>query len=780
MKFLYFLLALLAVFGIARGDELVINEFLASNDTSQADQDGDHDDWIELYNGSGSALSLSGFHLSDDPSDLTQWTFPDTVIAAHGYLTVWADEDDDQRGLHANFKLSASGESLYLMDDATDTVDAVTWGTQVTDVSYGRFPDGVGAWRTMYPSFNGPNHNAGPGGSDTTLAVFGDTLIHSINLDFYIEHWQDTLQYNFEVLDQEYLPARLTFDGVVVLDSIGVRYKGHSSYEQSRATPKKPFELDINEYRDQDLMGLKKLNMSNCVNDPSFMRETLAYGLARRLGPAPRTAYANLSINDTLLGFYAVIEQIDKTFLGRYFQDNAANLYKAGDDGTSMEFHGTDPTEYADEYELKTNEEENDWSGLIGFLNVLNNTSDARFPDSIQARLNVDGCLRFLALNMVMSNFDSYTGSGRNFYLYDDRVSGQMQFMPWDFNESFGVYSNGFDVFTQDAVTIPNLAERPLTRRLLAVDSLRTVYLSYIRQLIDGPAHADTIAAMTARLRPVIQASVLADTNKLYTDAAFSTNIESNVFVGIGHLIPGLTSFARIRNANLRLQVSTNRVYPGDTDNNGIVNALDVLPIARYFLQTGAVRDSAAFSWNPCRAVLWTTAAATYADGGGDGRVDEHDVLAIGINWQNSHAANSASFEIDPVHTPLSTAEAAHLRTIYHSLSGASQAVLDMKSLMASLLTDEPAPAEFALAQNYPNPFNQGTLIAFSLPQADRVTLTVLNLLGQVVAAPIAAEQRSAGTHSLYFDAAGLTSGVYFYRLQTGQGSRLHKMVILR
>ena len=141
-------------------DGVVINEFMASNDNSVTDQDGEYDDWIELYNNSTEGIDLSGYYLTDDGTNPTKWSFPDgTSIEADGYLIVWADNDTDQGGLHANFKLSRSGESITL-SNAIDTsiVDYVDYQEQTTDISYGRFPNGVGDFQIMdIVTFNGDN-----------------------------------------------------------------------------------------------------------------------------------------------------------------------------------------------------------------------------------------------------------------------------------------------------------------------------------------------------------------------------------------------------------------------------------------------------------------------------------------------------------------------------------------------------------------------------------------------------------------------------------------------
>ncbi len=148
---------------ITSTSDVTVNEFLADNESIAADQDGEYDDWIELYNNTDSDISLNGFFLSDDGTDLTQWCFPDTSIPANDYLIVWADNDEEQTDLHANFKLSSSGETLYFLTPDSTIINAVTFGVQAPDSSTGRYPDGVGSFITMDPSFSATNRNTTAG-----------------------------------------------------------------------------------------------------------------------------------------------------------------------------------------------------------------------------------------------------------------------------------------------------------------------------------------------------------------------------------------------------------------------------------------------------------------------------------------------------------------------------------------------------------------------------------------------------------------------------------------
>ncbi|RKU31342.1 hypothetical protein C6497_02290 [Candidatus Poribacteria bacterium] len=144
---------------------VVINELMADNDNIVADPQGDYDDWLELYNPSDSAIMLTGLYLSDKEDNPTKWQFPDnTEIGANGYLIVWLDEDHDNEeateGLHANFRLSKSGELVLFVDNDTEgneVLDRVEFGAQETDTAYGRLPDGTGDFQIVKPTPGAPN-----------------------------------------------------------------------------------------------------------------------------------------------------------------------------------------------------------------------------------------------------------------------------------------------------------------------------------------------------------------------------------------------------------------------------------------------------------------------------------------------------------------------------------------------------------------------------------------------------------------------------------------------
>jgi hypothetical protein len=141
----------------ATNTPVIINELMADNARTYADPQGQFDDWIELHNITDAPVSLTGRYLTDEPTNPRKWQFPTgTTIPADGYLVVWADENgSDSPGLHVSFKLSKTGEEVFLIDTDENhnlILDHVSFGDQQTDLSYGRPAADPDTWSILRPS----------------------------------------------------------------------------------------------------------------------------------------------------------------------------------------------------------------------------------------------------------------------------------------------------------------------------------------------------------------------------------------------------------------------------------------------------------------------------------------------------------------------------------------------------------------------------------------------------------------------------------------------------
>jgi hypothetical protein len=131
---------------------LVLNELMAANGGIAHDPQGQSDDWVEIYNAGSQTIDLAGMYLTDDFASLEKWKVPANVpqltrVPAKGYVVIWLDGDTADAGLHASFALDSGGDQIALFDtDGTTLIDAISFGGQRGNISYGRYPDGANAW----------------------------------------------------------------------------------------------------------------------------------------------------------------------------------------------------------------------------------------------------------------------------------------------------------------------------------------------------------------------------------------------------------------------------------------------------------------------------------------------------------------------------------------------------------------------------------------------------------------------------------------------------------
>ncbi|MEM6769625.1 MAG: CotH kinase family protein, partial [Bacteroidota bacterium] len=311
------------------------------------------------------------------------------------------------------------------------------------------------------------------------------TTIQTIEITFSQSNWDQLLDNAYATTGDYILAQSVAINGVV-FDSIGVKYKGNSTYNANQV--KNPFHIELDTYKDHEYDGFTDLKLSNVAKDPSFLREVLSYQILRQYMDAPLSNYANVWVNGQLMGLYSNSESISRKFVEEHYgsKDNTRVKCSPPDgagpqasDLPNLAYLGQDSAAYYAAYEMKS---DGGWQELIDLCDTLANA-----PDELGRILDIDRVLWMLAFNNVLVNLDSYTGRfAQNYYLYRDDYQRFLATV-WDLNESFGVFSDSgtirFGSTTQKAQMSPTLhendADYPLISQLLAIPEYRRKYLAH-------------------------------------------------------------------------------------------------------------------------------------------------------------------------------------------------------------------------------------------------------------------------------------------------------------
>lgn len=328
-------------------------------------------------------------------------------------------------------------------------------------------------------------------------------------------------------------------DGATVLLDSG-RFSLGNSGNRTLGAPKRSWKVEL-EDDDETLTGMSCFNLKSMFNDPSQMREALAWRIFRQAGVvAPRHTFARFAINGRYLGLFSLIEQVDKAFLSdRFGSRHRGNVFKVycGDIGAGTLAHrvgadgddsgrqyvapGDDPT-----YRLKSYSHEPDaesYDDLAGFIRTINGIGlaggDERFEtdafaDAVREVFDVESFLRWASVNVLVGAWDNYFATPANYYLYNGgRAAGSQDlitqpyftWIPWDYDNTFGIDYFGTDWQYTDLLDWPANTERywghrhrshiPLVQNLLRHRQFRRYYLDHVEHLLDTVFNPATIDA---------------------------------------------------------------------------------------------------------------------------------------------------------------------------------------------------------------------------------------------------------------------------------------------
>lgn len=464
--------------------------------------------------------------------------------------------------------------------------------------------------------------------ADQAAPFFDSSQVREIRLYFTDADWYNTLYKSHSSDSQDpYFPARFQY-GDAVIPSIGVRFKGNASFRRSSSV-KKSFKLDFNEYDSESrFLGLKKLNLNNGDLQPDFLREKLFLDFAAKYIPTLRAVHTRVYVNDEYWGLYIAVEEPDKTMMqSRFGDDEDGNLFEAAESNATLSYLGTDLTRYQQLYELKTNEKANDYSDLIEFLDILNNTSTAELPSRLEPICDIQNMLYGIALNILFVNLDSYAGSASEFMLYHRQDTGQFIHVHWDLNESFGTTGDGSPRITNPPALDPfwlpaslsgpgpsGSSARPLMTKLWADDTYKRTYLRQLARMLREGFDTASMQARSKQLADIIRPDVYADPNKFYSNTDFETAQTSAVSTGQIR-IPGLSDFVARRVAYLR-PVLNSYARPADLRINEVMSVNADPWVEIHNLGPGTVDLTGLYlSDSPANPTKWALPAGKLADG---------------------------------------------------------------------------------------------------------------------------------------------------------------------
>ena len=269
------------------------------------------------------------------------------------------------------------------------------------------------------------------------VALYEPTVLRTLFFEFENEDWEQELE-DFHNTDVD-VPATLTVDGKTY-ENVGMRFRGASSYGMVPTGYKRSFNVSIDMAdEDQRLDGYKTLNLLNSAGDASLMSTILYSHVASQYIPVPKSNHVRVVINGENWGVYVNVQQFDKVFLSEHYESSKGTRWKVtgspNADG-GLRYLGDDLEEYKQRFDMKSNDGKKAWNALVELCRTLNETPLEDLEAALEPMLDVDGVLRFLALDVALVNSDGYWTRASDYSLFLDSDK-RFHVVPHDMNEAF-------------------------------------------------------------------------------------------------------------------------------------------------------------------------------------------------------------------------------------------------------------------------------------------------------------------------------------------------------
>jgi len=267
--------------------------------------------------------------------------------------------------------------------------------------------------------------------------LYDPQTLRTFFLEFDSADWEKELA-DFKNTDVE-VPVKLTVDGKTYQD-VGVHFRGNSSFMMVGEGRKRSLNLSLDfVHKNQQIDGCRTLNLLSSHEDPTFLRTVLFCRIAREYLPAPKANYARVVINGESWGVYVNVEQVNKDFVKEWYGTTKGARWKvpgSPDGHGGLNYLGDDVAQYKPIYEIKTKDDPKSWAEFIRLCKVLNETPADKLEEALTPLLDIDGALKFLALDNATINNDGFWTRASDYYLYED-VQGRFHLIPNDVNETF-------------------------------------------------------------------------------------------------------------------------------------------------------------------------------------------------------------------------------------------------------------------------------------------------------------------------------------------------------
>ena len=346
------------------------------------------------------------------------------------------------------------------------------------------------------------------------------------------------------------------------VEDVGFRLRGNTS----RISWKKSFKLSFNGLvPGREFYDVDKMNLNGEHNDPSIIRSKLSWDIFQDIGmTASRSSYAALYINDAYFGLYLSVEHYDDEFLARNFADDSGNLWKCNYTAR-LNYLGDAPELYkfTDNgrrvYELKTNEESDDYSQLARLITMLHDTSTSQMADTLEMHIDIPGVLKYFAIDVLTGSWDDYWYGKNNYYIYHQPTQDKFYFFPYDYDNSFGVDWMDIDWTQRDIYQFRHPdADRPLADVFMENDQYRNLYTHFLEFYKDNVYDLPIWESRIDSLKDMITSYAEADSFRTY-DYGFTMADFHNSYSATGynnqHVKKGLKQFINERNISLTQQI---------------------------------------------------------------------------------------------------------------------------------------------------------------------------------------------------------------------------------